>query len=616
MSGFAGVIRLDERPLAEADARRMREAIDHRGGDGRGSWSDSHTTLMHAMLQTTPESLHEPQPHRDEDLVIAADLRIDNRAALLASLDVKQTIGDAALVLAAYRRWGSECVRHLEGDFAFAIWDSRERTLFCGRDPFGVKPLVYAHVPGKLFVFASEVRALLAIEELPRQVDEKRMAGYLCIYFDNVEQTFFRDLRRLPGGCTLTFRDGVVRVTRYWSPDHIRPIRRASDAEYAEGFREHLVRAVRERMRVTRPSDLGAMLSGGLDSSAIACVARDASATPLPVFSWIFSDVPEADERAFQEIVANDGGMVRHIIDSAKDDYSPWTDLEQLLPDGPPYAANFYLNHAAAQRARQLGMRTILDGLGGDSSISRGGPRFVELFVRGRFPTLMREMRAFAGVNDSDPTVAHVFRSRVVAPLLPPPILRLYQRLRGRQRPDSWTSILNPTAAAQIGVEKSRFRPHLSVRAEHREHLRSPMMAEGLELFDRVMALSRVEGRYPFFDRRLVEYCVSLPSNQKLAAGFSRIVARQAMKGIVPDAVRWRAGKGKPGLHIVPALRASRERLDDVLLRDPSALAPYVDIDRVRRLTRDFVDGRTADPFLTAVRLWTLATAGLWLRRR
>jgi asparagine synthase (glutamine-hydrolysing) len=614
MSGFAGFIRLDDRPLAEADARRMRDAIEHRGGDGSGSWSDARAALVHAMLQTTPESLIETQPHRDGDLVIAADLRIDNRSELIEVLQIEETIGDAALVLTSYRRWGSECVRHIEGDFAFAIWDTRDRSLFCGRDPFGVKPFVYAHLPGKLFAFGSEVRALLVIEEMPRQVDEKRIAGYLSIHFDDVERTFFRAIRRLPGGCTLTLRDGVARMTRYWSPDSIRPIRLASDAEYAEGFRDHLIRATRERMRVTRPAEIGAMLSGGLDSSAIACVARDQMAAPLPVFSWIFSDAPEADEREFQEIVAGEGGMVRHIIDSAKEDYSPWTDLEQLLPDGPPYAANFYLNHAVAQRARQLGMRTILDGLGGDSSISRGGPRFVELFARGRFPTLVREMRAFTEVNESDPTVAHVFRSRVMAPLLPPAIFRLYQRIWRRRGPDPWARILSDGAATLISSEKSPFRPHLSVGAEHREHLRSPMMAEGLELFDRVMALSRVEGRYPFFDRKLVEYCVSLPSDQKLAGGYSRVVARRAMKGIVPDAIRWRAGKGKPGLHVIPALLASRNRFDDIFLRDPSVLEPYVDIDIVRGIARDFLDGRAANPFLTGVRLWTIAAAGFWLR--
>lgn len=589
MSGFAGVIRLDGRPADAGDGARLGSAIAHRGSDARGVWSGGSALLVHAMLQTTPESRSEPQPHVESDIVVAADLRLDNR-------DVPQA-GDAALVAAAYRHWGTDCARHLDGDFAFALFDRATQTLVCARDAFGVKPLVYAHVPGKLFAFASEVRALLALAEVPREVDEKRIADFLAIHFDDFERTFFRAIRRLPGGCTLTLRDGTPKVTRWWSPEQIRPLPRATDAEYAEGFREHFIRAVRACMRVPDESELGAMLSGGLDSSAIACAARDelAGAASLPVFSWIFSDVPEADEREYQEVVAASGGFTRHVIDSATCSFSPWSDLERLLPDGPPYAPNHYLNHGAATIARSLGIRTMLDGLGGDSSISRGGARFVELFVRGRALTLVRELRAFAAVNGG--SASRTFVTHVFAPLTPPPAFRLYRAIRRRPQTD-----------------RTQFRPHLSVRDEHIAHLQSPMLAEGLELFDRVMALAGVEGRYPFFDRRLVEYCVSLPADQKLAGGYSRVVARRATEGSVPDAVRWRNSKGKPGLHIITALRARHAPLDDLFLRDPDVLAPYLDIDALRELYRGFLAARSPD-LVTAVRLWSAAATGLWLRQ-
>jgi asparagine synthase (glutamine-hydrolysing) len=615
MSGFAGIVRIDGRPADADEMARLQAAIAHRGPDDHREWSGSGATLVHAMLHTTPESLREPQPHADGELVIVSDLRVDNRVELLATLPVRPDAGDAALVLAAYRKWGGECARRIEGDFAFAIWDSRQRTLFCARDPFGVKPFVYSHVPGRLFAFSAELRALLAIADVPRQIDEQRVADFLRVRFEDTERTFVRAATRLPGGCTLTLRDGIVKVDRFWSPDRIPSIRHASDAEYAEGFREHLVRAVRERMRAVRTAGVGALLSGGLDSSAIACVARDELAatgsSPLPVFSWIFSDVLQADEREFQEIVVRNGGMVQHTIDSADGLYSPWSALESLLPDGPPYAPNFYLNLGIGERARSLGVRVLLDGLGGDSSISRGGARFVELFVRGRFLTLAKELRAFASMNEEG-SAMQVFRGRVLAPLIPPALLDAMQSFRGRA-PDPWQGLLKPRFAQERDAQP-RFRPHLSVAEEHRAHLRSPMLAEGLELFDRVMAIAGVEGRYPFFDRRLVEYCVSLPSAQKLAGGFSRVVARRGMADIVPDAVRWRAGKGKPGLHIIPALRASRERIDALLLRDPSVLEPWVNVDLLRSLARDFFEGRAPNPFLSAVRLWGAVAAALWLR--
>ena len=514
--------------------------------------------------------------------VLYADARIDN------GIDI----------LDAWERWGEDCASHLEGDFAFAIHDPRTRTLFGARDPFGVKPFFYVYLPEKLFAFASEPHALLALDEVPRDVDEDRIAAYLDLRFDDAERTFHRAVRRLPGGHTLTLKGGRIAVRRWWSPRDVKPLRlRGGDAAYAEGYREHFVRAVRERMRVDDPAHLGAMLSGGLDSSAIACVARDElrakGGPPLPVISWIFSDAKEADEREYQQAVIAAGGMRPLTIDSATNDASPWTDLELLLPDGPPYAPNFYLNIEAAKLARAQGIRVLLDGLGGDITVSRGPLRFVELFTRGRFVTLARELRALAKRRGTSESLPRLFAAHVAAPLAPAPLLHILSRLRRRQY-----------------AEPRRF---FSVRAEHIDQLESPFLAEGLELFDRMLAPFGIEGRYPFFDRRLAEYCVSLPADQKLADGYSRMVARRAMEGIVPDAVRWRAGKGAPGLHIIAALRAQRGELDAFLARDADIIRRWIDVDALRKTHGELASGARVD-LKAAVRLWSAAVLARWLR--
>jgi asparagine synthase (glutamine-hydrolysing) len=619
MSGLAGIVRLDGAGVAGEALERLAEAVAHRGPDARGVWSSGPVAFAHAMLHTTPESRGEPQPLVQEPLAIVADVRLDNRAELLSLLDLRDA-GDAALILAAYRRWGADCVARLEGDFAFAIRDERDRTLFCARDPFGVKPFVYALVPGRVFAFGSEVRAVLAIDDVPRDVDEKRIADFLALYFDDTERTFHRAIRRLPGGHMLTLRDGAVTTRRYWNPRDVRPLPRRSDAQYADGFREHFMRAVRDRMRASDPSEIGAMMSGGLDSTSIACVARDElrdrNAAPLPVFSWIFSDSMDADEREFQQAVLARGGFRAITLDSAIVDASPWTDAGALLPDGPPYAPNYYLNGGAAKAARPIGVKTILDGLGGDSTISRGSARFVELFLHGRAFTLARELRALATRRGTREPLPRLFVSHVAAPLAPPWLLRLNLRLRRRPPSgDPGLSLLTPRARALSGAAHHRRRVALSAREEHLAQFDAPLLAEGLELFDRVMAAFGVEGRYPFFDRRLAEYCISLPADQKLADGYSRIVARRAMDGIIPPEIQWRAGKGKPGLHIIPALRASRPLLDELFLRDPSMLAPYVDVDVLRRMYGDFMEGPRIDVAL-AIRLWSAAVLGQWLRTR
>ena len=614
MSGFAGLIRLDGQPADRADAGKLAGAIAERGGDASGEWISRSAILAHASFHTTPESLHEQQPHIEGDITVAGDLRIDNRDHLITTLSVDpradQSIGDAELIVAAYRHWGFDFARHIDGDFAVALVDGD--TVVLARDAFGVKPLVHAHLPGKLFAFASNIRALLALDEVPRRVDERRLADFLLVYFDDFERTFYRDIQRLPGGCTLILRKGQKEIRRWWSPRDIAPERKGSDDEFAAEFHDLFVRAVRSRMRLPIDMPIGAMLSGGLDSSAISCVARDEVApATLPVFSWVFSDVLEADEREFQELVAAQGGMSRHVIDSATAGYSPWSDLDRLLPDGPPYAPNHYLNLAMGQMARREGIRVLLDGLGGDSSISRGGARFNELFARGRWISLSRELRSFAKLHHA--SLFRVIAGQLLAPLAPHFLIDFYRTLRGKKK-EGRVELLRPKIAAlSEGSRGPRHRRYFSVREEHISQFESPLLAEGLELFDRVMAVAGAEGRYPFFDRRLVEFCVSLPADQKLAGGYSRIVARRALAGIVPDAALWRPGKGLPGLHFIVALRAGRERLDELFLRDPSALEPYADIDRLRVLYQRFVEGSEND-ILTAVRLWSAASATLWLR--
>lgn len=619
MSGIAGVVRLDGRAVAPETIEALHAAIAHRGGDDRGQYVGGSVAFVHAMLHATQESLRETQPLVDQEpaLVFTGDLRIDNREELLRQLPAADDqLSDAELALAAYRQWGDSCVKRLEGDFAFAIWNERTRTLFCARDPFGVKALVYCHLPGKLFAFGSEVMALLAIDDVPREVDDKRIVDFLNVHFDDTERTFHRAIRRLPGGTTLTLRDGGVTMRRYWSPRDAGRLRLSSDAEYADAFREQLTRAVRVRMRVPDQSQVGSMLSGGLDSSFISAIARNELAAagkgPLPTFSWIFSDSMAADEREFQQVMLDTGGFAPTIIDSATAGFSPWSDLDRLLRSGPPYAPNHYMNTGAAKLARQEGVRVLLDGLGGDSTISRGGARLIELLWRGKLSTLWRELQQLSLRRGADESRTRLFVTDVIAPLTPSWLFALSWRLRGRHSEDPGQALLNPRMRQLAGARP--YRPVWSARQEHIRHLgESPLLAEGLELYDRLMSLNGVEGRYPFFDRRLAEFCISLPADQKLADGYSRIVARRAMEGLLPSAIQWRTGKGAPGLHVINGLLANRAALDEVFVRDPALLEPYLDLDVLRKVYGRFVEGGPI-PFVMVVRLWSAAALAFWLR--
>src|SRR3989449_1054025 len=344
MSGIAGLWRLGGQPVEPAELESMTARLAHRGPDGTGAWREGPVALGHGMLHTTPESLREQQPlvGTRGDLVLAADARIDNRGELCSLLPAPSDATDADLILAAYERWDETCPEHLLGDFAFAIWDAREQRLFCARDHFGVKPFYYHHRLGRLFAFASEIKGLLALPDVPRRLNETRVADYLVPLLEDKEITFYEEIVRLPPAHWMTVDREGIRRQEYWSLDPEREIRLGSDDEYAAAFREIFTEAVRCRLRSAFP--VGSMLSGGLDSSSIVCVARELLAQggcPRPhTFSAVFDDVPECDERRYIETVLSGGGVEPHLIRGDK--VNPVERLEQDLvqQDEPFYAPN------------------------------------------------------------------------------------------------------------------------------------------------------------------------------------------------------------------------------------------------------------------------------------
>src|SRR5881296_3903808 len=233
VSGIAGLWRLDGRPGEPAELDGMLARLAHRGPDGTGAWREGRVALGHGMLHTTPESLREQQPlvGTRGDLVLVADARVDNRAELCSLLPAPSDATDAELILAAYERWGEACPEHLLGDFAFAIWDGRTQRLFCARDHFGVKPFYYHHRPGRLFALASEIKGLLVLPDVPRRLNETRVADYLVPLLEDKEITFYEEIVRLPPAHHMTVSRDGVRIERYWALDPSREIRMKSDAQ-------------------------------------------------------------------------------------------------------------------------------------------------------------------------------------------------------------------------------------------------------------------------------------------------------------------------------------------------------------------------------------------------
>ncbi len=611
MSGIAGLWRLSGQPLDPTDLRAMLARLAHRGPDGVAEWTAVGVGLGHRMLHTTPESLVErlPLASADGELVLTADARIDNGAELASALGPTATDGE--LILRAYARWGEDCPRHLTGDFSFAIWDARRRVFFCARDHFGVKPFYYHHAPERLFAFASEIKGLLALQEVPRRLNEQRVADYLLPLLEDKEATFYQDIRRLPPGNRLTVTIAGTRIEPYWALDPTRELRLGSDAEYAEAFRDVFTEAVRCRLRSVGP--LGAMLSGGLDSSSIVCVARNLlpgqNGGPLHTFSAVFDDVPECDERRYITAVTRDDGLEPHYV--AGDRLLPVGDLLSLLAeqDEPPYAPNLFLHRGLYQAARAVRVNVVLDGLDGDLAVSHGIASLLELARGGRWLRLVLEVDGLA--RRFGRSRWSILRGQVLTPLAPEFMRRAWRTLLRRPKPVAEDNLLNKAFARRTHATARLQRLTATTLTEREHHYRGltlGLVPLVLEIADRAAATLRLEPRYPFFDHRVAEFCLAIPGDQKLKRGWTRIVLRRGMAGILPAEIQWRGGKSDLSPNFIRTLLSESGSLS--VLEYAAVLEPYVDLDTLRAAHERFVRSGTARDGLT---IWKVAVVARWL---
>lgn len=644
MSAIAGIYYLDNRTVDPADLGRMVDILAHRGPDGCNIWSEGSIGFGHRMLWTTPESLLETLPLVNEsgDIAIVADARIDNREQLIAALNFSdrpvEKITDSQLILAAYEKWGENCPEQFVGDFAFAIWDGRKQLLFSARDHFGVKPFYY-YYSGRTFIFATEIKGILCLSEVPRRLNEVRVGDYLTSTFDDTAITFYQEIVRLPPAHSMTVSHEGIRLQSYWSLDPYREVRLSSDEEYAEAFREIFTEAVRCRLRSAFP--VGSLLSGGLDSSSITCMARKLlmqnGGEPLPTFSAIFDDVTECDERAFINAVLAQDGLEPHYVHGDK--LSPLGELDRVLwhQDEAVFAFNLFLNWNLYGVAKGRGVRVLLDGFDGDTTVSHGVRYLDDLARAGRWGTLTTEVRGYARNFNLSPWTLlwSYWRYYGLDPIISRfQVFKLVQRiwlaLKRRtlraiypsgNRP-VWSYNLNPTFAQRIRLKercqallKDRSSPPQSQREDHYRTLTWGVMPNTLEALDRASAAFSIEPRFPFWDKRLVEFCLALPPEQKIHQGWTRVVMRRAMSDILPVEVQWRGGKSNLGPNFNHVLLTfGRERMEEVILQNPEAIEEYVDITALRAAHQRFVSGE-ASVDADAISIWKALSLALWLQR-
>ena len=556
MSGLAGVYCLDGRPADVGLLRRMIAAVAHRGPDGEGDWSDGPVALAQCAGHTTPESFGEKQPLVDETgvLCLALDGRVDNREALAEWLRsrgvVPRTPSDAELVLQAYALSGDECLARIVGDFALAIWDGRRRRLLCARDPLGIRPLYY-RVAGGTFLWGSELRQLVGTLPGRPEPNEGVVGEYLSNRLVSVDETLYRGISRVPPGHALIVATDGIRARRYWDIDSRREIRYRDDDEYAEHFLELFRDAVHCRLRNAGPTAI--FLSGGLDSSSIvgaaASLVREGRVPidGVETYTLDFSH-PDADERRWVDDVAGRWGIHVHRLDADRVAIPPLADQVGELQDFPdvPTAHPWGLLY---DEARRRGSRTAIWGYGGDEWLTGTPAHSADLLRRLRLGALVRQLRddlrTCRGLGGPPVSVNDVLQW-CVRPLVPDTAKRLVRRLYHRDVPP-WIA---PGFARRVGLQERLAPPIVApafpTLAQHAIYgqLRSGWSVAEYEMVDRFESRRSMESRYPFNDRRVIEFALALPEDQRWRGTETKFILRRAARDLLPPSVARRPGKG------------------------------------------------------------------------
>jgi asparagine synthase (glutamine-hydrolysing) len=551
VSGIVGIYDRSGAPVDRSLLQALAHFLAYRGPDARETWSQGAMGLGHTMLRATNEAQFERQPASlDGQLWITADARIDCREELEKKLEQQQGRGaagravtDSGLILRAYAAWGAECVQHLRGDFAFAIWDAHKKFLFCARDHFGVKPFYYSEL-GELFLFSNTLDCLRQHPCISEELNDAAIGDFLLFGLNcDVATTTFRDIRRLPAAHAMTISSEGLRIQRYWSAPTEGRIRYKRAEDYVEHFQILLQAAVSDRTRVDRA---GILLSGGLDSATIATTARELAGATLDLRAYTVVDassIPDHDAE-HARIAAEFLKIPLQCITMAHlQPFERWDDPELSSPE--PVDDPFFAGLFDQFRTIAADCRVVLSGEGPDNLMHFEMWPFTRDLVRNQeWGSLFRETSRYLWLR---PSVFPGIKRRVQGLFGKDPTAPVYPRWLA---PD-FARRLNLKDRAREWSELPAARPHPVLPKAHAS-LSLPHWSAMFEHENPGVTGCPVEVRHPFLDLRVVNFLLALPP---FPLFFEKQLLREVVAGRLPESVRTRRKTPLAGSPLVKHLR-------------------------------------------------------------
>jgi asparagine synthase (glutamine-hydrolysing) len=522
-------------PDANRHIKGICESLRHRGPDDEGYYFDKNVALGHRALKLgNAPVIHQPLANENRTIWITFDGEIYNKAQVIRELEKNHTFGtdsSAEVVVHSYEEDGPDCVNWFNGMFAFCLWDSSLEELFCARDRFGMRPFYYYDSP-TMFLQASEIKALLTVPSVPRKPNESIVYDYLMTaHNDHTEDTFFTGIKRLLPAHHMFVGHNGVRIQRYWNPTRALRADRLEkqDQSYASELRQLLRDSIRIRLPTSLP--VGTFLSGGIDSTSIAYLVNDIlNSTPSvttiggdgqELFSAVYREpLEQGDERPYIEETA-------HALKTKVNYVSPsvaggMEDIKRFAyyVDEPMAVFNYYAFWCLSRKAREK-VKVVFYGhgtgiLGELESVEEYMHFFRELWRKKKIAALLTEM------------IGAIPRATTSS-------IKTLSAIWTQNSKSGIKELLATQFAARFPAE-APIEP-LSMDSEY-QHWIAGNLVDCLRGSDMISSAFSLEPRYPFLDHRIVEFAVSLPTTQRVRKGLSKYVLRNAMKGVVPEAVR------------------------------------------------------------------------------
>lgn len=634
MAAIAGILAFQGAQAEPGWTDTLTAALHHRGPDGCGRFSEGPVSLVHCALAIAPAAPGTGQPAHDLEArcTVVFDGRLDNRQELVDALGLPAADAngsDAALVLAAYTRWGEDAASHLLGDFAFALWDDRHGQLYCARDPAGAGAFAF-HRGERFFAFASESEALARLPGVSAAPNELLIAQLLVPgYEDQADRrTWLKDVEALlPGECLCVSAAGALTIRRYWEPDLAGVRRYASYGACEEHFLAVFGEAVKDRLRGT--DGVAMMLSGGLDSAGLLAMSRrrmvgNAHRT-IDAYSAVDDDAEACIEsRSIHRLAGDNGARLHTVAVPSMSGMVTVEDLDRAAWAGAhPVANSILLPQLMCLAASRDGHKVLLHGACGD--LAMAVPRYYPsaLLRRGKLLSAWRESLAASAHNlllqGRSPGAIYLHSAaRAVSPTW---LTQAYRSWRFKRRaPAVAGSLVNPEFAARIRLDEriaEEFRQGQKALRSDPQRLRIDRCLEhvcsGLSGYGLVAGRHGVEVRDPWSDRRVLDFMFRLPDEFKSRHGWTKYLVRSAFEPEIAPFVRQRKDKTHLGWKMVTrALDIAHPRLSAAIEGDLSAVEGYIDVAAFRARAQPFVRRKDQSDYLAIFEILTLQ---LWLNR-